>query len=248
LAPRAHSLGIAQDRSAAMMYLYEAVRNMTAWGSVRYEGHDVLGARAYLKIAPAGERTVSAFRAPGSRSLQVTADRRQELAAQPQIITETFESFYRRDYRSLVGLSYAMTGSRWLAEELAQEAMAAAHNEWSTVGSYDDPAAWVRRVMVNKKISAWRRFGSEKRAMNRLRSQRRVEMVEIEEPKSEIWAAVRRLPRRQAEAIALFYWEDRPVAEIAEILGVSTETAKTHLKRARQTLAATLDQGQAGTE
>ena len=167
-------------------------------------GRSVLGAPAAFDTVARGTNRVSTFWTAGS-STQASGEVRQEFSVQPRVMAETFESFYRRDYQSLAGLAYTMTGSRWLAEELAQEAMAAAHAEWSTVGKYDDPAAWVRRVLVNKKISAWRKFGSEKRAMNRLRSQRDVVIDDFEEPQSEIWAAVRRLPRRQAQTLSLIH-------------------------------------------
>jgi len=150
---------------------------------------------------------------------------------------ESFDDFYQRDYRSLIGLAYVMTGSRWVAEELAQEAMAEAHRKWSKISRYDDPSAWVRRVMVNKKISAARRRRTETKAMNRLRSLRIQDSVDIPDSASEVWTTVCKLPLRQAQAIALFYWEDRPLAEIAAIMGVSVETTKTHLKRGRASLA-----------
>jgi RNA polymerase sigma-70 factor (ECF subfamily) len=41
----------------------------------------------------------------------------------------------------------------------------------------------------------------------------------------------------QRAAIVLFYFEDRPVSEIAEILDCAPSTAKVHLHRARKTLA-----------
>ena len=48
------------------------------------------------------------------------------------------------------------------------------------------------------------------------------------------WAEVRRLPRRQAQTLALFYLEDRSVTETAEILGCSESTAREHLMRGRR--------------
>ncbi len=41
--------------------------------------------------------------------------------------------------------------------------------------------------------------------------------------------------------MALFYLEDRPVAEIADILGCAVNTAKAHLYQGRATLARCLD-------
>ena len=52
-----------------------------------------------------------------------------------------------------------------------------------------------------------------------------------------VLAAVRALPPAQRAAVVLFYFEDRPVSEIAEILDCSPATAKVHLHRARKKLA-----------
>jgi len=53
----------------------------------------------------------------------------------------------------------------------------------------------------------------------------------------EFWAAVRALPRRQAQVMALYYLEDRSVAQVAEILDVTLGTVKRHLHNGRQALA-----------
>ena len=57
----------------------------------------------------------------------------------------------------------------------------------------------------------------------------------------EFWAVVRSLPRRQAAAVALHYLEDRPVAEVATILGCAEGTAKAHLHKGRANLARLLE-------
>jgi len=49
------------------------------------------------------------------------------------------------------------------------------------------------------------------------------------------------LPRRQAAAVTLHYLEDRPVTEVANILGCAEGTAKAHLHKGRATLAKLLD-------
>ncbi len=54
------------------------------------------------------------------------------------------------------------------------------------------------------------------------------------------WDAVRRLPRRQAQCVALHYLEDRSVADIARVLGIGEATVRVHLHRGRSTLAAAL--------
>jgi RNA polymerase sigma-70 factor, ECF subfamily len=53
----------------------------------------------------------------------------------------------------------------------------------------------------------------------------------------DIWAEVRRFPRRQAQAIALSYVFGRSVTEVARILECSEGSVKTHLHRGRAALA-----------
>jgi RNA polymerase sigma factor (sigma-70 family) len=56
----------------------------------------------------------------------------------------------------------------------------------------------------------------------------------------DFWSAVRRLPRRQAEVVALRCLEEATDAEIAEILGCSEATVRVHAHHARRALAKAL--------
>ena len=149
---------------------------------------------------------------------------------------ESFESFYRREFRDVVGLAYALSGSRLGAEDLAQEAFIKAHERWDRISDYDKPGAWVRRVVANLAVSGFRRRSAERKAVSRLAGHRQQGIPEMEPEDEEFWMMVRDLPKRQAQAIALFYIEDRSVAEIAEILDCSASTAKVHLFRGRRSL------------
>ena len=155
-------------------------------------------------------------------------------------VAPSFDELYRREYSTLVGLGYVLTGSTAVAEDLVQHACTEAHRQWDKIGGYDQPGAWVRRVIVNKSTSRFRRLRSETKALTRIAS-RRVEVVEPNERSLEVWAAVRKLPTRQAQAIALLYWEDMSIAGIADVLGCSPQTVKTHLKRGRATLGRELE-------
>jgi DNA-directed RNA polymerase specialized sigma24 family protein len=53
---------------------------------------------------------------------------------------------------------------------------------------------------------------------------------------------VHSLPTMQRATTVLFYFEDRPVAEIVDILGISEGSVKVHLHRARLRLAERLDE------
>lgn len=163
-----------------------------------------------------------------------------------------FDDFYRRSFHGVVALVHGLSGSRFAAEELTQEAFLAAHRRWERISIYDRPEAWVRRVAVNRATSRWRRRAAEARALARLAVRSRPVPEVLSERDEELWAAVRRLPRMQAAAVALHYHDDLPLDEIAEVLGCTEGTVKTHLHRARRTLARTLredlDEGEAGDE
>jgi len=163
-------------------------------------------------------------------------DRDEELTA----FHESFESFYQREFRDVVGLAYALSGSRMGAEDLAQEAFIKAHERWDRISGYDKPGAWVRRVVANLAVSGFRRRSAEKKALSRLAGQQERGIPEMEPEDDEFWQMVRELPKRQAQATALFYVEDLSVAQIAEILECSSSTAKVHLFRGRKALAAKL--------
>jgi len=147
-----------------------------------------------------------------------------------------FDGFYRREYQRIVGLVYALSGGRHSAEDIAQEAFLAAHRSWERIVTLEQPAAWVRRVAANMAVSAVRRRVSEARAVLRLAG-RREPVAELPEDASEFWAAVRALPKRQAQAIALHYLEDLSTVEIAAILECSESTVRVHLHNGRKTLS-----------
>lgn len=69
----------------------------------------------------------------------------------------------------------------------------------------------------------------------------RRDLTPVLEPDDEdFWAAVRGLPRRQAQVVALHYIYDLSVADVAATLEISEGTAKTHLSRARTSLTLVL--------
>jgi RNA polymerase sigma-70 factor (ECF subfamily) len=98
----------------------------------------------------------------------------------------------------------------------------------------------VRRVVANNARSSWRRRRAENKAVARLESDVRVGN-DLPDDTEDFWAAVRSLPTRQSQAIALFYLEDLPVSEIAGVIGCAESTARVHLTRGRRNLAKMMD-------
>ena len=113
----------------------------------------------------------------------------------------------------------------------------AAHRDWERIGAYDRPGAWVRRVVANLAVSAFRRRTAEAKALTRLAFTQTAPLPDLAASDPAFWAAVRALPRRQAQVVALFYLEDRAIADVAAILDMTPGTVKRHLFDARKTLA-----------
>ncbi len=150
---------------------------------------------------------------------------------------EPFESFYRREYARMVAIARGLVRNGSAAEDLAQESFVAAHRHWDRVSAYDDPGAWVRRVLINRATSFHRKAGAEVRALTRLGGRANDDALpELTPPATEVWDEVRRLPRRQAQATVLFYVDQLTIEEVGEVLGVSPGAVKTHLHRARSQL------------
>jgi RNA polymerase sigma-70 factor (ECF subfamily) len=211
-----------------------SVEISTTIGGSRFgaaSGDLALGLR--LVIVPAGERRgAPPVEAPASAEI----DARRAAALAPM----AFDEFYRVEYPRVVAVAQSLTGSRQLAEELAQEGFIAAHSRWNKIGAYDRPGDWVRRVVTNRAISVFRRKNAEKRALARVGPDATV-TPPVPDEDAWLWQQVRELPPRQAQAIALVYVEDLPLERVAVILGCAETTVKTHLARGRQALARAIE-------
>lgn len=153
-------------------------------------------------------------------------------------LVESFDAFYGREFRQVLGLAFVLCGSWDAAEDLAQDAFAGCYRRWDRVGALQDPGSWIRRVVANGATSRFRRLRTEQRLQHRLCGKTEHE----DEPyDGDLWMAVRRLPRRQAQVVALRYVLGFGPTEISEVLGCSVETAKTHLARAKKALAKQLE-------
>src|SRR3954469_16853232 len=111
-----------------------------------------------------------------------------------------FDDFYRAELTRLTALARSLCSSA-VAEDVAQEAMLVAYRKWRTVADLDRPDLWVRRVCANLAVSSFRRRMVEVRALARLAARREPEP--LSDATEELWAAVRGLPRRQAQSAAL---------------------------------------------
>jgi RNA polymerase sigma-70 factor, ECF subfamily len=154
-------------------------------------------------------------------------------------VAADFEACFRREYPRLVALGVAMSGRPEVARELAQETMLRAHSRWNEVSTFEQPGAWLRRVMSNLLIDHHRRVRAEFAATERLRDAA-VDTAALPETGDEWDRLVSGLPARQRLIVTLYYADDRSVDEIASMLGVASGTVKSAFGKARARLLAQL--------
>jgi RNA polymerase sigma-70 factor (ECF subfamily) len=153
-------------------------------------------------------------------------------------VATDFDDFYRAELPRLVALARALCGAA-VADDVAQEAMLVAYRRWRQVSHLEHPEAWVRRTCSNLAVSQYRRKLVELRAVTRLASHPLPPVLEPADDK--FWAAVRGLPKRQAQVAALRYLYQLEVADIARTLEITEGSVKQHLSRARARLARDLN-------
>jgi RNA polymerase sigma-70 factor (ECF subfamily) len=148
-----------------------------------------------------------------------------------------FAAFYERELARVVAVVVSLTGDRATAEDIAHEAFASAFRRWATIRRYDRPGDWVKRVALNQAVSRFRRRRVEERVLGQL-ARRRDPQRREHDAEDPLWAAVRALPRRQAQVVALLYIDDLTIERAAATLGLSEGAVRSHLHRAKRTLAA----------
>ena len=144
---------------------------------------------------------------------------------------------FAREFPRVARTVHHVVGDRARAEEVTQDAFLELLRHWGKVSAYDQPDLWVRRVAIRKaqreRSRSWRRSELE-------RSLPSPDSPEPPTPAPEVLAAVRQLAPKQRAVVVLFYFDDRPMAEIAEIVGCSESTGWSQLHTARRHLAAAL--------
>jgi len=147
-------------------------------------------------------------------------------------IDDEYAIFFENEYRSVVRTAFLIVRNLQRAEDVAQDAFVQLYQHWGKVSRYERPEAWVRRVAIRLAVREVKR--TRVREILQLTSPTPLPVEPID---LAVVDAVMQLSPMQRAAIALFYLEDRPIAEIADILGITVSTCTVHLTRGRRRLA-----------
>lgn len=139
-----------------------------------------------------------------------------------------FEEFARTETPRLLGLAYALSGNPHDAWDLTQEALVRVGVRWRRVGR-QHPAAYARTIVVRLNTDRGRRRGRE--LLTDATPDRAVPVEVVDELEPWLLTALAALTPQQRAAVVLRVIEDLDHAGIAEHLGCSVGTARSHLSR-----------------
>jgi RNA polymerase sigma-70 factor (sigma-E family) len=169
-------------------------------------------------------------------------------------------ALYTEHALGLVRLAVVMTGDRAAAEDIVQDAFLGLYRRWDRLPDMAAPLAYLRVSVVNGCRSALRRrsrlglwsgggLGNEpdEAAFGFGTPAGLAESAEasvlLSEEQRTVAAALRKLPRRQREAVVLRYYLDLSVEETAQVMGISLGTVKSATHRALAAVGRTLREG-----
>ncbi|MEV6861908.1 SigE family RNA polymerase sigma factor [Streptosporangium subroseum] len=150
-----------------------------------------------------------------------------------------FGAFVAARATSLLRVAYLACGDETEAEDLLQTALERTYKNWERVACYDNPDAYVRRVIINA-------------AINRARRRAILSIIPMHSPPETsarasdpdlfhvLMDALRTLPPRQRAVIVLRYWEDLSETQTAEVLGCAVGTVKSQASKAMAKLRSAL--------
>ncbi len=144
-----------------------------------------------------------------------------------------FEQVFRRNSKRLFLIALSFTANQYDAEDILQNSFMKLLKTYTEFENDEHIDKWLTSVTVNE-------------SRNLLRSAFRKKNVDFEdyvascsfesEKNEDLFNAVMSLPKKLRTVIHLFYYEDMPIKEIADMLNIKQSAVKTRLCRAREQL------------
>ena len=155
-------------------------------------------------------------------------------------LADDFRALFVEAFPRVTRTVWFVVHDQQVAEEIAQDAFTELYRVWRRVHDYDQPALWVRRVALRKAQREASRAARRARLERQATLLRAVDEDHAPALHDDLLGALRTLPPRQRAVVALYYLEDRPMDEVADLVGCSPATGYVHLHQARARLAAAL--------
>jgi RNA polymerase sigma-70 factor (sigma-E family) len=158
-------------------------------------------------------------------------------------VNAAFADFVALRYGDLLRTAFLLTGSSHTAEDLVQACLLKAMSRWESIG---EPMTYLRRAMVNERVTWWRRLRRELLRADPPEPAAPGDDIAAATERAVVLAGLAELPHRMRAVLVLRFWEDLPESTVAELLGCSVGTVKSQTSRGLARLRAVLDGPQPG--
>lgn len=126
-----------------------------------------------------------------------------------------------------------------ILDDAVQMTMMSAYRYWERVQTMDPPTGWLFKVAGQRLHDAREALHRERASLDTDRAARRMvqpDPAPASDERLDVLTAVRKLPPRQQEALALREQFGFPYKDIAAVMGVAPATARAHVHQAHETL------------
>lgn len=163
----------------------------------------------------------------------------------PALADDLVVRLFHSDGRSLVRLARLFVDDRDAAEDIVQEAFLRLARHAGDIETAERAPAYLRSIVLNlardhnrRGLVSLRHLATSGHDVDAADDPvgEVADQLAREAANVRVLEAVRRLPLRQRDCIALRYLEEYSVEQIASTLGVSANSVKTHLKRGMEHL------------
>lgn len=140
------------------------------------------------------------------------------------------EQFLAERGSGLLRAAWCLTGDNHHAEDLLQTALAKSLSRYDALANDHKFEAYLRTTIYRTYLSWWRRRSWTSETVTEQVPERAGDIVPAE-LQLDVLRALDSLPRMQRAVLTLRYLEDRPIAEVASVLGISDGTVKKYAHR-----------------
>lgn len=169
--------------------------------------------------------------------------RRQGRRARRAAVHDDIVAAYDAHFRDLVRFAGFVAPEPSMAEDLVHEAFVKLYGAWNRIDDPGKVGGYLRTTVLNLARGRARHLG----VIRRNRPDPRPDMASAEhgamrnDSRDRVVVALQQLSERQRACLVLRHYEDRTESEIAEILGISIGSVRTHVHRGMESLGRLLD-------
>lgn len=158
---------------------------------------------------------------------------------------DALAALYSAHYRSLVRLAALLLDDAASCEDVVQEAFVRVHRSWRRIDDQNNALAYLRQTVVNLSRSALRRRLVAQRHAPRPERNVTEDAAYATVERDALVRALRTLPRREREALALRFLADLSEAQTASAMGCAVGSVKGYTSRGLARLGARLKEADA---